>query len=263
MRLAALSLSFLPFLLPVPIALAQPELVLKAACIGGYANTVTEVAVTVDGTISRQHYSSSSGKGKGWTVLDRDPVRLGRWLKSVDATKMTRVRTPTMMDRNPCKIGGSPACHIVRRKDNVDYYACAAQTVLREMMDFNEFTGKPRAAGSLEVLEQWRTAFLKSDVETLVNLHAPDALFIGGDSKSVLQGRDEVRGYYEKVFRSPPPHDDAYLQTTHMVLTDDILVVAGNTALPGVKKPVRVTFVIAKRGNEWLIVHFHTSAFPS
>ena len=185
MRVAALSLLVLSIILPVPTTMAQPELVLKAACIGGYANTVTEVAVTADGTISRQHYFNSGGKGKGWRVLGRDPDRVKRWLKSVDATEMSPVRDPTTVGRDPCNIGGSPACHILRRKDNVDYFVCRSRDVLKEMMDFNEWTGQPRADGAFQVLDRWTERHLKPQILMLIiRLFAPDALFIGADSKT-------------------------------------------------------------------------------
>jgi uncharacterized protein (TIGR02246 family) len=261
MRVVASGLLALVWLLPTPAA-TQPDFVLKAACIGGYANTVTEVAVAANGTVSRQHYFNSTGKGKGWQVLGRDPARLAIWLKTVDATKMAQVRVPAKVDRNACKVGGSRPCHIVRRKGNVDYYACQAESVLKEMMDFNEWTGQPRAAGSLEVLERWRTAYLDSDVDALVKLYAPDAQFIGTDSKQAIVGSARIREYFASLFLSQGPRIDVYTQRNNMVLSEDVVIVAGHSALPGVKEPVRITFVIARRGGEWLIVQFHASAMP-
>ena len=53
-----------------------------------------------------------------------------------------------------------------------------------------------------------------------------------------------------------------------MVLSDNAVLVTGLNDSTGVQdgksfsNPGRVTFVIAKRGPEWLIVHFHRSAMP-
>ncbi len=269
MRVAALSLLVLSIILPVPTTMAQPELVLKAACIGGYANTVTEVAVTADGTISRQHYfnSGDKGKGKGWRVLGRDPDRVDRWLKSVDATEMSPVRTPTTVGRDPCNIGGSPACHILRRKDNVDYFVCRSRDVLKEMMDFNEWTGQPRAIGAMEVLDRWRKAFLDSDVDALMRLYAPDALFIGAGSKEVVSNPAEIRKYFENAFRVQRPSGSFTTHHYNKALSEDILfqtgIIASTTVVDGKPVPDRFTLVVAKRGAEWLIVHFHASAMPN
>jgi hypothetical protein len=185
MRAAALCLFAL--VLATQPAAAQPNFVLKAACIGGFANTVTEVAATADGTISRRHYGARA-KGQTWDVLGRDPARVKHWLKMVDGTNMHRVRIPIAVDRNPCKVGSTRPCHLVRRKGKTDYYACRAKGVLQEMLVFNEWTNQPRASGSLEVVERWREAFLRSDVDALVRLYAPGALFIGTDSKEVISG---------------------------------------------------------------------------
>jgi hypothetical protein len=54
-----------------------------------------------------------------------------------------------------------------------------------------------------------------------------------------------------------------------MVLSDNAVLVTGLNDTKGVldgkqfTTPGRVTFVIAKRGTEWLIVHFHRSAMPN
>ena len=54
MRFAAPSV-FVGAVLFASATAAQESFVLKAACIGGYANTVTEVAAAADGTISRRN----------------------------------------------------------------------------------------------------------------------------------------------------------------------------------------------------------------
>ena len=263
MRVTALCL--LVVMLPALPAAAQQDFVLKAACIGGARNTVTEVAATADGTISHQRYFQSTGKGGGWDVLGRDPARVKNWLKTVDATELKRVRVPATVDRNPCKVGSSRPCHIVRRKGKVDYYACRAATVLTEMLDFNEWTGKPRATEALQVLEQWTEAFLESDVDALVKLHAPDALFMGTSSKTVVSDPAEIRKYFENAFSIQKPRGVVTTQE-NMVLSDNVVLVAGTSVstsvVDGEPFPDRITFVIAKRGAEWLIVHLHASAMP-
>jgi ketosteroid isomerase-like protein len=53
-----------------------------------------------------------------------------------------------------------------------------------------------------------------------------------------------------------------------MVLSDTAVVVTGLDTVTGVRDGTpysadgRVTFIVAKRGPEWKIVHFHRSAGP-
>jgi hypothetical protein len=54
-----------------------------------------------------------------------------------------------------------------------------------------------------------------------------------------------------------------------MVLSDTVVVVTGLETVTGVRdeKPFsatgRVTFVVAKRGSDWQIAHFHRSSLPN
>jgi uncharacterized protein (TIGR02246 family) len=264
MRVTALCV--LVVVLPASPAAAQQDFVLKAVCIGGAHNTATEVTASADGTISRRRYYRATGKGKSWHILGRDPARVRNWLETVDATELRRNPVPGARLRSPCNVPGERPCHLVRRKGETDYYACRAESVLKEMLDFNEGTGKPQVTTeALQVVEQWTKAFLKADVDALVKLHAPDALFMGTDSKEPVSDPTEIRRYFENAFSIGKPRDVITTQE-NMALSDDVVLVAGTSVSTSVVagEPVadRVTFVIAKRGTEWLIVHFHASAMP-
>jgi hypothetical protein len=50
---------------------------------------------------------------------------------------------------------------------------------------------------ALQVLEQWTKAFTDSDVDGLVKLYAPDTLFIGTNSKTVMTTPEEIRKAFE------------------------------------------------------------------
>jgi|SRR5688572_22377469 uncharacterized protein (TIGR02246 family) len=259
-------LSAVAAVLSAPANAQQVNFVLKAACIGGAMNTVTEVAATADGTIRRRRFfNTGTGRGAEWHVLGRDRKRVDQWVRAVDATKMARARVPTTVDRNPCKVGSSRPCHIVRRKGGTDYYACQSQAVLDEMMDFNEWTNKPRAIGALEIVDRWRMAFVAANVDELAKLHAPEALFMGTGSKDIIEGREAIRKYFEDLFRRHKPRDVTSGQSIR-ALSEDVLIVTGTTAsarvVDGQAVPDRVTFVIVRRDGQWLIEHFHSSAMP-
>jgi uncharacterized protein (TIGR02246 family) len=121
---------------------------------------------------------------------------------------------------------------------------------------------------ALAVMEKWTEAFAASDVDAIVNLNAPDALFMGTGSKTVVTDPAAIRKYFEDALLTRRPRAAPISSSEVMVLSDIAVVIAGLNTSTGVldgqtfSNPGRVTFVIAKRGSEWKIVHFHRSAMP-
>ncbi len=122
---------------------------------------------------------------------------------------------------------------------------------------------------ALQVLEKWTKAFTESDVDGIVKLYAPDALFLGTGSKTVVVKPEEIRKYFEQALLNNRPRGATLGNHSAMVLSDTAVVVTGLDTVTGVRdgKPFsangRVTFVVAKRGSDWQIVHFHRSAMPN
>lgn len=121
---------------------------------------------------------------------------------------------------------------------------------------------------ALQVVEEWAKAFTNSDVDGIVKLYAPDALFLGTGSKTVVVKTEEIRKYFEQALLSNRPRGARLDSHSVMVVSDTAVVVTGLDTVTGVRdgKPTsangRVTFVVGKRGSEWQIVHFHRSAMP-
>jgi uncharacterized protein (TIGR02246 family) len=121
---------------------------------------------------------------------------------------------------------------------------------------------------ALQVLEKWTKAFADSDVDAIVKLYAPDALFMGTGSKTVVTDPAEIRKYFEDALLTRRPRGAPMRDEKVLSLSDEVVVVAGLNDSTGVAdgkpftNPGRVTFVVAKRGEEWKIVHFHRSAMP-
>jgi uncharacterized protein (TIGR02246 family) len=121
---------------------------------------------------------------------------------------------------------------------------------------------------ALQVVEKWTRAFTDSDVDGIVKLYAPDALFVGTGSKTVVVEPAEIRKYFEQALLSTRPMGATILSYSVVVLSDTAVVVTGLDTVTGVRdgKPFsgngRVTFVVAKRGSDWQIVHFHRSSMP-
>jgi uncharacterized protein (TIGR02246 family) len=122
---------------------------------------------------------------------------------------------------------------------------------------------------ALQVLEKWTKAFTDSDVDGIVKLYAPDALFLGTGSKTVVVKPEEIRKYFEAALLNNKPRGATLGDYAAMTLSDTAVVITGLDTVTGVRdgKPFsaggRVTFVVAKRGSDWQIVHFHRSAMPN
>src|SRR6267154_112333 len=121
---------------------------------------------------------------------------------------------------------------------------------------------------ALQILEKWAQAFTNSDVDAIVKLHAPDALFLGTASKTVVVKTEGIRSYFENALLNNRPRSAKLTDSAAVVLSDTIVAVSGLDALTGVRDGKtfgttgRVTFVIAKRGADWQIVQFHRSPLP-
>lgn len=121
---------------------------------------------------------------------------------------------------------------------------------------------------ALRIIDRWAKAFSASDVDAIVKLYAPDALFMGTGSKAVVTKPEGIRTYFENALLSNRPRGATLNSYESMVLSDDAVLVTGLDATTRVKDgtpisaPGRVTFVVAKRGADWQIVHFHRSAMP-
>jgi uncharacterized protein (TIGR02246 family) len=124
------------------------------------------------------------------------------------------------------------------------------------------------ADDALQVVQKWAKAFTDSDVDAIVKLHAPDAHFVGTGSKAVVVKPEEIRKYFEEALLNNRPRGATLDSYSTTVLSDAAVVVTGLDTVTGVRdgKPTtangRVTFVIARRGSDWQIVHFHRSAMP-
>lgn len=123
-------------------------------------------------------------------------------------------------------------------------------------------------AEALQVLAKWIQAFNASDIEGIVSLYAPDALFIGTGSKEVGSSPEYFRNYFQSLKRDLPR--GAKLEScSTMELSSTVVLVSGMDTVSGTKdgatfyRPGRTSFVLAKREEKWQIVQFHRSAVPN
>lgn len=120
----------------------------------------------------------------------------------------------------------------------------------------------------MHVVEQWAAAFNQSNVDAIVGLYAPDALFFGTGSKALVSTPAEIRGYFAPGLQRDKPRGAQLLEHSVKVLSDDVVLVTGLDRVTGTKDGSvyhadgRVSFVLEKREGRWQIVHFHRSALP-
>jgi uncharacterized protein (TIGR02246 family) len=122
---------------------------------------------------------------------------------------------------------------------------------------------------ALQILERWTKAFGDSDVDGIVKLYAADTLFMGTGSKTLVVNREAIRSYFENALLNNRPRGASLGEHNVVPLSDTAVLFTGLDSVTGVRdgKPYsnagRVTFVVAKRGADWQIVHFHRSAMPN
>jgi uncharacterized protein (TIGR02246 family) len=121
---------------------------------------------------------------------------------------------------------------------------------------------------ALTVVAKWAAAFNASDVDAIVALYAPDALFLGTGSRTVVRNPAEIRQYFERALLTDRPRGAVLESHSAITLADGAVVITGLDRTTAVRdgktltSPGRVTFVVARRETEWKIVHFHRSAVP-
>lgn len=120
-----------------------------------------------------------------------------------------------------------------------------------------------------QVVENWRRAFTAADVDGIAGLYAPDALMIGTFGKEVLSKPEQIRDYFNVALNTGKPRTARLISSEALVIDDATVIIAGIDAITSVKdgQPVeikgRVTFIVARRDSNWMIVHLHRSPSPA
>ena len=120
-----------------------------------------------------------------------------------------------------------------------------------------------------QIVEKCGKACPEADVDGIAKLYAPDALMIGTLGKAVWTKPEQIQGYFDVALNTNKPRTAKLNSSEALVVDDNTVVIAGFDTLTGVKdgQPLssmgRVTFVLAKRGSDWMIVHLHRSPLPA
>lgn len=112
-------------------------------------------------------------------------------------------------------------------------------------------------------VDRWSAAFNTNDPETIAKNYWPDAILLGTVSPVMSEGTQAIVTYF--IPTRGTGNKNAIDERRTIVLGDDAVVVTGfytftrmkdGKAVPG---PSRFTMLITKRGNEWRIMHHHSS----
>jgi uncharacterized protein (TIGR02246 family) len=126
------------------------------------------------------------------------------------------------------------------------------------------YAGPAEDAGG--VLDAWAKAFTANDAEAVVKLYVPDATLLGTVSPSLAEGSGPIREYFARL---PGSGSKVAMGERRIVALGESAAVATGfyefTAMRSgqpVAIPARFTFVLVKRGTDWLIAHHHSSQRP-
>ena len=122
---------------------------------------------------------------------------------------------------------------------------------------------------AFQVVERWAKAFTEADVDTIVSLHASDAVFLGTGSKMIVTQPEDIKKYFQGALLGSRRFVATLVESTMTPVSETVFVVTALDKLAmtadGKTQDLfgRVTFVLAKRESGWKIVSFHRSAMPS
>jgi uncharacterized protein (TIGR02246 family) len=120
---------------------------------------------------------------------------------------------------------------------------------------------------AFEVIEQFKRAFDASDVEGVVRLFAPDAIFLGTVSPKVITTTVEVDQYFQGL-KQFTPRSIVIEEHSAVLISENAVLFAGFDTFSqtregkAVEAPARFTFLIMKGDQGWRIRHFHSSTRP-
>ena len=114
-----------------------------------------------------------------------------------------------------------------------------------------------------ELAERWSSAFTQADMNALMALFAPNAVFFGTSSKAIVAGTDGIRNYFENSLLG----SSRYVSVL-TALGDDVAIIAALNKITITDNNHsddlmgRLSIAARKREGLWKIEHFHRSALP-
>ena len=114
------------------------------------------------------------------------------------------------------------------------------------------------------------SAFVARNQVEVAGMFAPDAQFYGTLSPELVTKPEGVQQYFTTALDRPDITQATALQLTSSALSDSVVLIAGKWKLDRTLDgkttslgPFRVSAVLQKRNDRWLVVQFHNSPLPA
>jgi hypothetical protein len=114
------------------------------------------------------------------------------------------------------------------------------------------------AEDGVAAIDRWVAAYNANDLDALMKVYAPDAILQGTSEPQINVGTDDLRKYFRNL---PKGGSSNSIQERRIFVINDTTVLGvGFYTFKG--GPARFSFLVVKRGNDWLIQHHHSSSIP-
>jgi uncharacterized protein (TIGR02246 family) len=120
-----------------------------------------------------------------------------------------------------------------------------------------------------ELAERWSSAFTQGDVNALMALFTPEAVFFGTSSKALVVGTDGIRNYFESSLLGAKRYVSLLTDIHVTTLSNDVAIIAALNKITITENNHtddlmgRLSIAARKREGLWKIEHFHRSALPA
>jgi uncharacterized protein (TIGR02246 family) len=132
------------------------------------------------------------------------------------------------------------------------------------LLPANTFAGPAEDASA--VIDRWAAGSSANDADAVVKLYTSDALLQGLSSPKLYMGSEAIREYFRTA---PESGKKVTIGERHTVVLADATVMGVgfyqfDLLQDGIRVPrsARFTFIMVKRGSDWLIAHHHSSTLP-
>jgi uncharacterized protein (TIGR02246 family) len=121
------------------------------------------------------------------------------------------------------------------------------------------------------VFDRFLTTLTAANVDAVVGVFWPDALFWGTTKPDLATTPEALREYFFKGLGSRKPDEQkaTSLATSVLVVSDSVVLISGLWQIENVvdgkpmRTPLRISIAVTKRGDTWRIAQFHNSLRPA
>jgi uncharacterized protein (TIGR02246 family) len=121
---------------------------------------------------------------------------------------------------------------------------------------------------AFSVIAQFKKAYDAADPQAIVQLFAPDSVFLGTSMQKPTREKDAILKYFQASASANLPKHVEIENYEVLQVSDTAVLFTGQDTFfqtrdgKGVPTPARFTFLITKGPEGWCIGHFHSSRRP-